>query len=45
MERKGKKKGGAGKYGRNKRPKNELLSKFVRGIITGEEYFKRLKKK
>jgi len=37
----GKKKGGMAKIGRSKRVKDQLLSNFVRGNITGEEYLKK----
>jgi len=35
-----KKKGGAKKYGRNKRPVNSAMSAYVRGKITFEQYQK-----
>jgi len=38
------KKGGAGKYGRNKRPVNTAMSAYVRGKITFESYLKQAKK-
>jgi len=44
MKKVGKKKGGAGKIGRSKRVKDNNLSAFVRGKITGEQYFKHFKK-
>lgn len=36
-----KKKGGDKKHGRNKRPKDQALSSYVRGNITFEQYKKR----
>lgn len=37
-----KKSGGDKKHGRNKRPKNQALSSYVRGKITFEQYKKRI---
>jgi hypothetical protein len=39
-----KKKGGARKHGRNKRPVNSAMSAYVRGKITFESYQKQTKK-
>ncbi len=44
MKKVGKKKGGAGKIGRSKRIKDNNLSAFIRGKITGEQYLKSTKK-
>ena len=41
MKKPNKKKGGQRKIGRSKRAKDQLLSAFVRGKISGEEYFKK----
>ena len=38
-----KKKGGAKKYGRNKRPVNSAMSAYVRGKISFENYLKQIK--
>ena len=43
-KREQKKKGGAKKYGRNKRPVNSAMSAYVRGKITFESYQKQTKK-
>jgi hypothetical protein len=40
-----KKKGGAKKYGRNKRPVNSAMSAYVRGKITFEAYQKQIRGK
>lgn len=44
MKTQGKKKGGQGKIGRSKRVKDQSLSAFVRGKITGEQYLKLVKR-
>jgi hypothetical protein len=40
-----KKKGGAKKHGRNKRPVNSAMSAYVRGKITFEQYQKQVRGK
>ena len=44
MKKVGKRKGGQRKIGRSKRVKNQLLSAFVRGKISGEDYFRKVRK-